>query len=202
MLHIDFLLEEESTEAVLQILLPQILGNRASFRTIQFRGKDNLFRKLPTQLAGYNQLARSRNLRVVVLVDRDADDCVKLKQKIEEIARNAGLVTKTTAGTRRSFELVSRVAIEELEAWFFGDLTAIHAAYNVDLSANPAYQDPDNVIGGTWEALQRELQKDRSVQARLPKVKTARVIARHMNPERNRSRSFQVFRDGILEIIR
>jgi len=55
---------------------------------------------------------------------------------------------------------VNRIAIEELEAWFFGDVDALHAAYprvSRHLANKAPYRDPDAITGGTAEALGRVL---------------------------------------------
>ncbi|TVQ16781.1 MAG: DUF4276 family protein, partial [Leptolyngbya sp. DLM2.Bin15] len=62
------------------------------------------------------------------------------------------------------------------------------------------YRDPDAIQGGTWEALQRELQRAGHFKGGLDKVRAAREIAHFMNPVINRSSSFQVFRRGLLEM--
>lgn len=102
--------------------------------------------------------------------------------------------------------MINRIVIEELEAWFFGDADALRSAYpgvSSTLERKAAYRDPDAIQGGTWEALQRVLQRAgyyKGVKA-LPKLETAGRIAQHMDPARNRSRSFQVFRAGIESLV-
>ena len=95
--------------------------------------------------------------------------------------------------------------IEELEAWFFGDPDALRAAYprvSRTLERKARYRDPDAVPGGTWEALLRVLQRAGYYKGvPLPKLEAANRIAQHMDPERNRSRSFQAFRAGLECII-
>ena len=143
--------------------------------------------------------------RIVVLIDRDDEHCIELKQKLEQIASDAGLVTKTAARSPQEFQILNRLAIEELEAWFFGDVEAIRAAYpriSPNLGEQKKCRDPDGISGGTWEALQRELQKKGYHKGGLNKLEAARDIAEHLEPQRNRSKSFQVFRDGLLHMIK
>jgi hypothetical protein len=64
----------------------------------------------------------------VVVVDRDDDDCAKLKKRLEAMAAEAGLATKSKPKSKR-FAVVNRLAIEELEAWYFGDWEAVQQAY-------------------------------------------------------------------------
>lgn len=50
------------------------------------------------------------------------------------------------------FQVLNRLAIEELEAWFFGDVAALHSAYPrvpSTLGRRSRYRDPDAIRGGT-----------------------------------------------------
>lgn len=201
-MHIKFLLEEVSAEAALQILLPRMLGD-VTFELHAFQGKTDLIRNLPQRLRGYRNWLPD-NCRIVVLLDRDTDDCHQLKRQIDQCAHEAGFTTRSQAGIGDSFQVLNRIAIEELEAWFFGDTDAIAAAYpkfNPSIRNRASYRHPDAIAGGTWEALERELQRRGYHMGGLAKTKAARDIATHMRPERNHSHSFQVFRQGLLSLI-
>jgi len=90
--------------------------------------------------------------------------------------------------------------IEELESWFFGDWEAVHFAYPKVPSTIPAkqkFRDPDAVVGGTWEALERIFRRAGYFESGLRKIELARSVAPHMEPTRNKSRSFQVFLEAI-----
>jgi len=98
---------------------------------------------------------------------------------------------------------VNRMAIEELEAWFFGDWEAVRAAYpgvDENVPKKSKYRDPDAISGGTWEALERILRRAGHFQTGLRKIEAARAIAQHMNPAENRSQSFCAFRDALSEM--
>lgn len=198
-MHIEFLIEEESTEAALNNLLPKILPSTVSFRLHNFRGKHNLLLQLPKRLKGYcNWLPV--DWRIVVLVDEDREDCKLLKARLEKMASEAGLQCKSQGG---NFQILNRIAVEELEAWFFGDIVALNAAYPktpVTLSHQKNYREPDAIKGGTWEALERVLQSAGYYLGGLPKIEVARNVSKIMEPARNRSRSFQVFKEGLLEL--
>ena len=128
------------------------------------------------------------------LVDRDSDDCHALKRRLETIAREAGLVTKAATQGQGLFHVATRIAIEELEAWYMGDIDALKEAFSSLKSVKfPGdFSNPDN--GGTWERLHRFLKRNgiyrRIYRNSFPKIDAARRIAKHMNPEKNRSRSF------------
>jgi len=126
--HIEFLLEEPSTEAVLGKILPKILSDDVSFYFHIFEGKDDLLHKLSDRLRGYRQWIPD-DWRIIVLIDEDRRDCRALKQKLERTAHEARFVTKSNASPNGYFQVVNRLAIEELEAWFFGDVEALRAAY-------------------------------------------------------------------------
>ena len=111
-----------------------------------------------------------------------------------------GLLTKTAADNGQCFQVVNRIAIEELEAWFFGDWSAVEAAYPrvpATLPQKAGFRDPDAVAGGTWEALERVLKKAGYFSTGLRKVELARSVAVHMNPPNNTSRSFQIFAGAV-----
>lgn len=135
-----------------------------------------------------------------MLVDRDAEDCKALKKRLEKISADTGLVTKTRARSRKVLQVVNRLAIEELEAWYFGDVKALVSTYpgvSPALGRKAKYRDPDAIAGGTWEALERVLKRAGYYPGGLPKIEAAKSISLNMVPERNRSHSFQVFCEGI-----
>jgi Domain of unknown function (DUF4276) len=196
-MHIEFLIEDYSGGEALKELLPSCLAPETQYQIRNFSGKSDLLKKLPDRLKGYKAWIPDDYL-IVVLIDRDDQDCVKLKQQLEDIATNAGFITKTK--NNGHFQVLNRIMIEELESWFFGDVDAIVKAYpgvKASLAQQEKYRDPDAIQCGTWEALERILQRARHHQRGLDKAKAARDIAQCMNPEINRSKSFQVFYEGL-----
>lgn len=198
--HLEVLTEERSMETFLQTLLPRLLPTPSTFDIHSFRGKADLLRKLLKRLRGYAKWM-PEHYRLVVVVDRDNDDCRELKEQLDIIARNSGLVTRSLAG-RGQWQVVNRIAIEELEAWYFGDWDAVCQAYprvSRNIPGRALYRDPDAIRGGTWEAFERILQRRGYFSQGLGKVSAARAIANHIDPERNRSPSFAAFRDALAE---
>jgi hypothetical protein len=123
-----------------------------------------------------------------------------LKSELENIAAEAGLRTKTAAGRGQRFQVVNRIAVEELESWFFGDWSAVQAAYPrvpATVPQKSGFRDPDAIAGGTWEALERVLKQAGYFSTGLRKVELARSVAERMLPNRNKSRSFQAFATAI-----
>ncbi len=200
--HVEVLVEEASTEAALSLLLPRILPAAATWVVHPHRGKKDLLNKLPNRLRGYSRWLPP-DWRLLVLIDEDREDCRALKQHLNRRARDAGFRLVRGSGGE-PIQVLNRIAVEELEAWFFGDVDAMRAAYPglpATLANRAPYRDPDAVAGGTWEALEQVLKKAGYYGSGLRKVEAARAIAEHMDPTRNRSRSFRHFRDGLLRVV-
>ncbi|MBE9116371.1 DUF4276 family protein [Lusitaniella coriacea LEGE 07157] len=196
--HLEVLVEEYSAEVALENLLPKILTSDLGFKIHSFRGKKDLLKKLPQRLKGYRSWL-PEDWRIVVLCDRDDEDCQKLKKMLEDCAISNGVMTKSSSSNPQ-FTLLNRIAIEELEAWFLGDATAINQAYPKiakSFANRERYRDPDVIRGGTWEALEALLQKKGYYQGGLNKVEVARTISEYMQPQNNRSLSFQCFYSGV-----
>lgn len=186
-------------EAFLLAALPKILSADRSFSVHPFQGKSDMMKKLEGRLHGYQQWL-PEDWRIVVVVDRDDDDCHVLKQQMESAARSAGLKTRTSTKFTQ-WQLVNRIAIEELEAWYFGDWTAVQMAFprvSPSVPGRRQYRDADAIAGGTWEAFERVMKQYGYYQSGLAKIEAARRIGAHIDPLRSQSRSFQVFRDALL----
>lgn len=187
-------------EAALHAILPKILDG-ITFDIHTYPGKSALLGRLPQRLQGYASWL-PKDWRILVLVDRDDEDCRTLKRKLDDLAHRAKLVTRTRS-TSRKFQVINRIAIEELEAWYFGDWPAVQAAYprvKSTIPAGSAYRDPDGISGGTWEAFERVLQEAGYFSTGLRKIEAARAIAVHMEPSRNRSPSFCALREALIEL--
>jgi len=199
--HIEVFVEEPSMEAAVRILMPKIVGE-TSFQVYQHRCKTELLRALPQRLQGY-QAWIPETWRILVIVDRDDDDCAKLKAQLERIARDHGLATRSAPVAGR-FTVINRLAIEELEAWYFGDWEAVRAAYPrvpATIPNRTRFRDPDAIAGGTWEAFQNVLNKAGYFKTGLRKIEAARSIAPHMDPTRNSSQSFRAVRNVLTDLI-
>lgn len=197
--HLVFLVEEPSMEVFLRGLLPRLLPSDRTFEVHPFQGKQDLLAKLEDRLRGYAMWLPA-DWRVVVLVDRDDDDCRTLKRRMDEIAARVGLRTRSRCPS--CWQLVNRIVIEELEAWYFGDWEAVRAAYprvSMSVPQQQRYRDPDAIVGGTWEAFERLLQRHGYFRGGLPKMEVARTLGQHLEPSRCRSASFACFRDAVRE---
>ena len=199
--HVEVLVEEPSMEAALRLLLPSML-EAITFEIHQHQCKQDLLEQLPKRLRGYSSWI-PETWRVVVIVDRDDDDCDRLKRRLETMAKEAGLRTRSMTGGGR-YVVVNRLAIEELEAWYFGDWEAVRAAYpgvSATIPRKAPYRDSDAIAGGTWEAFERVLQRAGYFKTGLRKIEAARAVAAQMDHARNRSRSFQALRGVLLELV-
>lgn len=191
-------------EAFLRDFIPRFLPE-LSWRPINHGSKTQLLAELPRRLNGYARMPANHRPRTLVLVDRDDDDCIALKARLGDAATAAGLNHKAQPGVA-TFEVVNRIVVEELEAWYFGDLDAVAEVWpgvKTTLGRSAPYRDPDAIKGGTHEAFLRVLKqagywKD---QAKLPKVEAARKMAAAIDPERNRSASFQHFMSGLNALV-
>jgi hypothetical protein len=193
-MHIEFLVEEASTEIALKEIVPKIIGNVHTFKIHNFQNKDRLLKRLPERVKAYANFIPD-DLRIVILVDEDRSNCQELKKK---------LCDATSIVTQKKGNIVlHRIVVEELESWFIGDVAAIRAEYEkipASLSKQAKFRDPDAIKGGTWEELDKILKKY-GYETGLQKMDFAQKVSPHMDVENNKSRSFQVFRDGLRRMI-
>ncbi|MFD3645228.1 DUF4276 family protein [Streptomyces cyaneofuscatus] len=198
----EFLVEEESAAEALKPILAKVFAGESVRTAIrQFQGKPDLLKKLPKRLQGY-AAARRRgdDIRVVVLMDLDADDCVDLKRRLDSAAVEAGMIPRAGRGSDGVFHVLNRIAIRELESWYFGDWVAVRAAFpKVSQDVPRAYKgNPDMVPGKCSEVFERIL---RSNGVRISsKPEWGRRVGPHLNLQENRSPSFNSFVSGVKEI--
>ncbi len=198
--HVEVLVEEPSMEAALRLLLPKMIG-ALSFEVYPHQCKDELLGRLRERLRGYASWIPG-TWRIVVIVDRDDEDCESLKARLEKMAKNAGFETRSAA-RGKPYVVANRLAIEELEAWYFGDWAAVRAAYPrvpATVTARAKYRASDAIQGGTWEAFERLLQAAGYFASGLRKIEAARAVAEKMVPSRNNSPSFGALRDVLVEM--
>ena len=114
-------------EEFLRVMLARILPEACGFEVHSFRGKSGLLKNLAPRLRGYARWLPD-DWRIFVVVDRDNDDCLDLKRELEEASEAAGLRTRSRAGDD-NWQVVNRIVVEELEAWYFGDWHAVRSAF-------------------------------------------------------------------------
>ncbi len=202
-MRVEFLLEEESAEAALKLLLPNLLPAHYIPRFRVFEGCGDLLHQLTDLLRGYRKRLTQpgqQDLRIVVLVDADGIAARRLAE-MEAAAATAGLLTYARAQAGQVFYVLNALAVQELEAWFLGDRAAIQAAYP---RVHPPHfkglpSEPDT-IADTWETLWRVLQKGGYYPAGKAKVEWAETITPHLDPARNNSASFLYFCQSLAQL--
>lgn len=190
-------------EAFLESLLPRLLPEGITSRVHAFQGRPDLLGKLGNRLRGYTSWL-PKDWRIIVVVDRDNDECLGLKGRLERMAKDASLLTRSVLDPHSTYpwRVANRIAVEELEAWYFGDWKAVRQEYprlSQSVPRRAKYRDPDRISGGTWEALERILQRSGYFETGLRKVEAARAIGARVVPSRNTSQSFVCLRDTLIE---
>ena len=213
-MHFEVLVEDLSGSIAVEHTLEKILGTNHtehSWRMHPYKGKgqlpDNLYERpdsknqqllnnLPSLLRGFGK-SLDDSSSVVVVVDLDDDDCLKFKQDLLNVLNACNPPPQT----------LFRIAIEESEAWLLGDHAAVKSAYPSAKQAvlNGYVQDG---ICGTWEVMANAVHPGGSAHlkalgypaAGMAKCEWAREVAPHMDIGSNKSRSFQVFRDGVRKL--
>jgi hypothetical protein len=158
--------------------------------------KRTLLNKLPGMLRAHAKTASID--AVVVVLDADDRDCATFLAELRAVAASRGADAKT----------LFRLAIEETEAWYFGDPEALQAAYPRAKKAVLKCYEQDAVCG-TWEMLADALHPGGLAAVRKPggrrpgdlKHEWANRIGPLMNPDINRSPSFGKLRDGLRRLI-
>ena len=171
------LLEEYSMKVLLDELLPRLFP-ALSFLCVPHEGKQDLEKSIPRKLKAWHE----PGARFIVVRDNDGGDCGALKQRL------LGLC----AGDKREHTRV-RIACQELEAWYFGDLKALADVYGErafrGVAEKARFRNPDAID-----------QPSRALAALAPefqKVSGARAMGARLAADRNRSPSFQAFLDAI-----
>ena len=170
-----FLLEERSSKALLESLLPRCLSADVHFRLVPFEGKQDMEKQLERRIRGY----QNPHARFVVLRDQDSHpDCKKLKKSLSDYCEKSG---------RRQHCLV-RIACQELETFYLADLEAVEQALALDKLASQQstrkFRDPDKLGNPSREL--RSLTKNR-----YEKVAGSREIGKYLDLENHRSPSFR-----------
>jgi hypothetical protein len=199
MMHLEILVEEPSMKELLEGLLPRVIPEEHSWTIHILR---NFKKKLEGHLRGYAKQDLT-TIKIVLISDLDRKNCVEVKQWLEKISHSTGHYTKTSPGQDGEYSVLTRIVIQELEAWILGDPEALHKAYSripESLGTQEKYRNPD-LIGHTWEVLHALLKRSGYYEGDYPKIEVAHRVSRHMNPMRNNSHSFLVFIEGVTACI-
>jgi hypothetical protein len=208
-MHIEILTEDSSGQRLLEHLMPKLIGPHGqphSWRLHAYRGigripsglagssdpsKRILLDQLPRLLRGY---VRTPGIHaVVVVLDTDVRDCKAFPAELRSLAASCG----------SSLLVLFRLAIEEIEAWYLGDRTALLRAYpKARMRALDNYV--QDSVCGTWELVaeaihQGGLRAIRRTGWPLPgqvKHEWADRIGPLLDPDVNQSPSFGKLCDG------
>ena len=198
-MQIDFLLEGTSDRAALLGLLPRLLPPDCVCRFKPFEGCRDLLKQLPRLLPGYRrrmEQAGQADLRVVVLLDADGQASSRLAE-LERYAADAGLLTWAAVPEGKPFQVLNCLAIQELEAWFLGDVAALAAAYPALKQTHFNRIGNPETLAKPNETLWHILKQGNYYLAGKDKTDWATTIAPHLDPARNTSASFGAFRAGL-----
>ena len=170
-----FFLEERSAKEMLDSLLPRLLPEAITCEMIYFDGKQDLERQLPRKLRHWLE----PNVQFIILRDKDNEDCLDVKTRLRQICNEA-----------RRPNTIIRIVCCELESWYLGDLQAVENALgikNLAQKQNKAnFRNPDILINSAQELKKITNQK-------YQKINGSRLIGRALNPDANKSHSFNVF---------
>jgi hypothetical protein len=212
-MHIEFLVEDSSGEKMLSQLLPKILGAQGAphtWRIKAYKGvgripaglsvkadpaKRMLLDQLPRLLQGYGKTVGID--AVVVVLDTDNRECSAFLTELKSLLANCKPAPHT----------LFRLAIEETEAWYFGDKQSILQAYPRAKRDVIGRYTQDSVCG-TWELLADAVYPGGSAAIKktgwpLPgqiKHEWAEKITPFMDINQNISPSFIKLRDGLLQL--
>lgn len=173
----------------------------AHFRVHQHQGKGSLAKdirrkpdprnrglldQLPAKLAAFSTTLDPLVDSIVVVVDADDDDCVETANEIRDVA--------STLAPRIPF--LVRIAIEEVEAFYLGDLKGLKLAFPGANMERAAAYIPDSVCA-TWETFAEVIGDDSG-----SKVRWAEAIRDYLTivPANSRSPSFRALCRGLRRI--
>jgi len=213
-MHIEILVEDSSGERLLAQLLPQILGEHGAphtWRLKAYKGigripkgltakadpaKRILLDQLPRLLQGYGKTPGID--AVVVVLDADRRDCKAFLKELKLLAESCNPAPRT----------LFRLAIEEMEAWYLGDRTALLKAFpRAKRDVLDRYV--QDSACGTWELLADAVHVGGAAAIKkagwpLPgqlKHEWAEKIGPFMAITQNTSPSFGKFCDGLSRLV-
>lgn len=208
-MHFEILVEDRSGKRMLEILVPKIIGGDHTFTVHAYKGigripqglrgsseprKRILLDQLPKLLNGYGRTFANYppGYPAAVIVICDLDD--RCQKKFRHELQDLLLRCRYQPETHFCF------AIEEGEAWFLGDLSAVKAAYPHAKEQILNHYCPDSICG-TWEKLadavypggSKKLLEQGWQAVGREKSLWSQKIAPHMNIDVNQSPSFCYF---------
>lgn len=185
-LQLVFFLEEPSMKKTLEVLLPRFLPEYVHCIYIVHEGKQDLEKSIPRKLKaqGWN-----RETKFVIVRDQDSADCFKLKRELIEKCEQAGKPNT-----------LIRIACHELESWFLGDLFAVEKALRSNTKKRLS-KSQDKEKFRNPDAISLAKQELKTLFPTYQQNSSSGEIAKYLNLDNNKSRSFQVFIQGVKKIV-
>lgn len=179
-----FCLEELSAQRFLESLLVRINTENVPVRYLVFEGKQDLELQLARKMKGY----RNPNAIFIVMRDQDASpDCAEIKQNLIDIC----------LAVERDNAIV-RIACRELEAFYWGDLSAVETALGLKgltkLSRRSRFRNSDKIPNPS-----RELRK--VTNGVYQKVSGSGEIGKYISITNIGSTSFRVLYQSIMNAL-
>ena len=214
-MYIQFMVEDQSGGKLIETLIEKYKNETPSL-TIEYdikfykglgnfnKGKDpiaikseQLLSDLPKRIRAFNvSLRDKKNSSLFIIIDNDRREPGDFRRKLEESIDNKVIL-----------DHVFCIAVEEIEAWLLGDVSAIVSAYlsmkDRINTKHSQYKQDEIRSDGTWEFLfdllrppkKGAIKKEKLSFVELGKYKFdwAGAIGLHMNIRRNASPSFKHF---------
>jgi len=154
-MHFEILIEDQSGKEAMEILLPKLLGSEITFEIHPYKGlghipeglrpgsdpsKRKLLNELPRLLQGYGKVPGCGT--IIVVCDLDNRNKKQFLSELQSVLDNCNPKP----------EVFFFLAIEEFEAWYLGDLSAVREAYP-NAKSNVLSNYKNDSICGTWEIL-------------------------------------------------
>ena len=210
-MHVELLIEDLSGKKAMDILIPKLIDNGMPVITHSYKGigripknlkpktdasKRQLLDQLPHLLQGYGKVPECKS--VIVICDLDNKDKQLFLSELNKVLESC--YPKPDA--------IFCLAIEEFEAWYLGDLSAVNKAYP-HAKNNVLNKYINDSICGTWEVLADAVYKGGSKELRKrgwqeigeQKSVWAELISPYMNVDDNKSPSFIEMRNQLRGII-
>lgn len=173
MIKLVILAEEPSMKRLLDGLLPRVLPAGVAFQVVPHEGKHDLEKSIPRKMRAWKE----PDVHFIILRDQDSGDCRVVKERLRTLCQGHGRSAWTV-----------RVVCRELESWVVGDPQALDAAFGsraADSRSRRMRESPDDLV--------KPIDVIREHVPLYQKVTGAEAVGRHLDPDRNRSASFQVF---------